>query len=144
MSTRKQHLNVQRNQCTEGAYRHAWFALVSTPVDGVEFCLTIPVEDKTSLERRDDRGTSTDPAAPSRNATSMARLRAAFKDKVGDSSDTVEERFRRGKLDIWEVTCGLPDPLIIPVVVPGFRARILIEERIERTSLKGVLGVGGV
>jgi len=125
----------------KGDYCHAWFALDSAPVDGVEFCLIIPDEEKTSLERRDDRGAST---APERNATSVARLRAAFKDRVGDSSDTVEERFRRGKLDIWEITCWVLDPLIIAVAVPGFRARILIEERIERTSLRGVLGVGGV
>jgi hypothetical protein len=35
----------------------------------------------------------------------MARLRAAFKDIVGVSSDTVEERFLRGKSDVGGITC---------------------------------------
>lgn len=36
------------------------------------------------------------PGPDPRMATSIARLRAAFSDSVGVSSDTVEDRFRRG------------------------------------------------
>jgi len=73
---------------------------------------------------------------------SIARLRAAFKERVGLSSDTVEERFRCGKVGGWAIRC-LPDALIVPGVTT-LRARIFVEDRIERTSIKGVLGVAGV
>lgn len=99
-------MDIRRSQYAEGANCQAWFALGSAPVDGVELCRTISTGAKPPLERRcDECGTLADPAAPPRNATSIARLRAAFKDIVGVSSDTVEERFLRGKLEVRGISC---------------------------------------
>jgi hypothetical protein len=52
--TRKQHRNIRRIQYAEGVDCHAWLALDSAPVDGVELCRTIPTGAKPPFERRRD------------------------------------------------------------------------------------------
>lgn len=178
-STRKQQKWVDVVN-TSPCHCHAWLIRAGPPaaitgalavdVDGVELCLDIPTDKGISFEfpliapvlpPREEGDTDVtivlvrlldlDPPDPL-SAMCIARLCAAFSDNVGVSSDTVEERLRRG-MSGRGCTCDggnctktgvsrCEDDGRLPSVF--LRPWTVVEERIGRSSCLASLVAPGV